>query len=93
MLSVEFSLTNARGFLSQYKKGMHMTKKDPSIDPITIRLTTLEAVLKGEGSPTGCGAVIELLAEALRTNSPTIVVEDDRQGGLYKLTKEGLVKQ
>jgi hypothetical protein len=69
-----------------------MAKKEPSIKTVSVKLTTLEAVLKGEGAPDGCGAVLKLLAEALRTNSPTIVVEDDRQGGQYELTREGLVR-
>jgi len=69
-----------------------MAKMKPPIERITIEMATLEGVLKGEGSPAGCGMVLDLIRQGLERDNPEIVVEDRRTGRRYKLTKNGLVE-
>lgn len=69
-----------------------MTDMKSPIERITIEMTTLEAVLKGEGSPTGCSMVLDLLRQALEKNEPIVVVEDKSASRRYRLTKNGLVE-
>jgi pyruvate/2-oxoglutarate/acetoin dehydrogenase E1 component len=69
-----------------------MTKKETRIRQITLKMTTIETVRKGECSLPAQGAVLDLLHEALQKDNPVIFVEDERSGGRYRLTKKGLVK-
>jgi hypothetical protein len=69
-----------------------MAKVKSPIERITIEMTTLEDVLKREGSPTGRSMVLDLLRQALEKNEPSVVVEDRSAGRRYRLTKKGLVE-
>jgi hypothetical protein len=69
-----------------------MPKMKSPIERITVEMTTLEAVLKGDGAPTGCSMVLDLLYQALEENKPVIVVQDKRTGRRYTLTEKGLIE-
>ena len=69
-----------------------MGKMKSPIERITVEMTTLETVLKGEGSPGGCGMVLDLLRQALEGDKPVVVVEDKRTGRRYRLTKKGFIE-
>jgi hypothetical protein len=69
-----------------------MPKMKSPIERITIEMTTLETILKGEGSPGGCGMALDLIRQGLEADNPEIVVEDRRTGRRYRLTKKGLVE-
>ena len=66
-------------------------KKESPIKQITIKMKTLETVLKQECSLPAYGAVLDLLHEAINDDVCRIVVEDNKTHRRYQLREHGLI--
>jgi hypothetical protein len=69
-----------------------MTSKKSPIKQMTIKMTTLETILKRECSLPAYGAVLDLLHEAINDDVCRIVVEDEKTHRRYQLTEHGLIE-